>query len=108
MTIVSKTEVSEFVKLYNRFCLNIDRYNSLFELNEPILTQVKSESYFVNHFNEVNTTDGLELNFALKKFSNIKTDLTYLIQQCKNNVAYTAFIGAELGMETVVYNFYSN
>lgn len=108
MTVVDNNEVNEFVKLYNRFCHNIDRYNSLFKLNEGMLTEIKYEAQFVNNFKPALCEAPSEANFALKKFRNIKTNLTHLMQQCKNNVAYTALIGAELGMEKVVYNFYSN
>jgi hypothetical protein len=101
-------EVNSFLKLYNRFCQNIDKYNGLFELNEQLLESIKNEQQFVNEFSEEDLHNKPGSNFVQRKLSNVKIDLSQLIQQCKNHSGYNALIGAELGMETMTFNLYHN
>ncbi len=99
-----EVEVVDFLNRYNSFCKNIDKYNSIFELNDNLLTSVKGEDNFINNLKlEEVATEGS--SFAEKKLKNVKTDLSQLIQQCKNHARYNVFIGTELGIEVPLYQF---
>ena len=102
-------EDQEFLLRSVKFCNKIDKYISLFGLDEMDVEELKNDTvlfaYVITNLDHYSTC--VE-SFTKHKMQNMRLTFSHLAQSCKNSKNYTVQIGIELGIEIPVYAFLAN
>ena len=109
MTTMIKGEDYNFLLIAVKFCEKIDRYVELLGLDEDEVEAFKNaNNLFSFVFNNKEKYASCAESFTRYQIENLRINLSYLAQSCRNNPNYSIAIGHDLGIEVPVYAFHAN
>ncbi|MDB5282101.1 MAG: hypothetical protein JWO06_1176 [Bacteroidota bacterium] len=109
MAIIIERKDYNFLLIALKFCDKIDNYIELLGLDEDAVEEFKgANALFSFVFNNGENYKSCAESFTRYQIDNMRINLSYLAQSCRNSPNYTIGIGQELGIEVSVFAFLPN
>ena len=109
MALIIERKDYNFLLIALNFCEKIDTYTEYLGLDEDEVETFKNgANLFSFVFSNNGKYNSCAESFTRYQIENLRINLSYLAQSCRNSPNYSISIGQELGIEVPIYAFQAN